>query len=102
MRFTLSPEAQRDLDDIWLHIARDDIEAADGVIDYLGQSCRRIAASPNIGRLREDLWPGAYCHNTGKAGWRSHFLIFYWERSTGIEIARILEGHRNITPEFFE
>lgn len=101
MRYTISPEARNDLDNIWLHIARENPQAANEVIDYICESFCAIAASPNIGRIREDFWPGARCHNTGKGVWRSHFLIFYRTGKDNIEIARVLEGHRNITPDMF-
>ena len=102
MHCTISPEARNDLDDIWLHIAREDSQAADGGISYLEEQFQTIAASPNIGRIREDFWPGALCHNAGKGVWRSHFLIFYLISKDSIAIARIVESHRNITSDMFE
>lgn len=101
MYYTISPEAENDLDNIWLHIANEDPQAADKVIDYIDKSFHTIATSPNVGRIREDLWPDAQCHNTGKGVWRSHFLIFYRIGKDSIEIARVVEGHRNITPDMF-
>ena len=101
MYHTISPEAQNDLDDIWFHIAREDPQAADGVIDYLEERFHAITLSPKIGRIREDFWPDAYCHSTGKGIWRSHFLIFYRIGKDSIEIARVVEGHRNITSDMF-
>lgn len=88
-------EAEEDLIAIWLHIA------ADGVIDFLEAQFRVIAEMPEIGRIRNDLWPGSYCFNVGKASWRSQFLVFYSIADDGIEIARVLEGHRNIEPDWF-
>lgn len=102
MYHTISPQARNDLDNIWLHIARDDPQAADRVIDYLEERFCIIAAAPNIGRVREEFWPDAHCHNTGKGDWRSHFLIFYRIGKAGIEIARVVEGHRDIIPDMFK
>lgn len=102
MYHTISPKARNDLDNIWLHIAREDPQAADGVISYLNERFYEISTLPNIGRIREDFWPDAYCHNTGKGTWRSHFLVFYRIGKESIEIARVVESHRNITPDMFK
>jgi len=99
--FTISNEAKADLDEIWLYIAQDDPEAADGVIDHLESQFHTLAQSPKMGRIRDDLWPNALCFNTGKGSWRSRFLIFYRITSEGIEIARIRGGHQDINPDHF-
>ncbi len=93
---TISAKARRDLEELWLHIA-----AADLVIEHLEERFLTLALSPQLGRIRKDLWPDAYCFSTGKGNWRSHFLIFYRIGREGIEIARVLEGHRDIRPDWF-
>ena len=40
--------------------------------------------------------------NAGKVSWRSQFLVFYFIVVDGIEITRVLEGHRNIESDWFE
>ena len=99
--YIISDEAQDDLDKIWLHIALDDPQAADGVIDFLEESFRMLANSTQMGRIREELWPKALCFNTGKGRWRSQFLIFYRIVGENIEIARVCEGHQDISPDHF-
>jgi len=98
---TISDEEQRDLDDIWLYIARNDPKAADRVVDYLGDCFMALLASPKVGRIRDDLWPQTYCLTIGKASGRSKFLVFYRISEDGIEIARVLEGHQDIKPDWF-
>ena len=100
-RVKRSPEADEDIIGIWIHIANDDPLAADGVLDYLDQQFELIADNPKMGRVREELWPHAYCFNVGRAGWRSQYLVFYHITEEGIEVARVLEGHRDITPDWF-
>ncbi|MEO0797289.1 MAG: type II toxin-antitoxin system RelE/ParE family toxin [Verrucomicrobiota bacterium] len=102
MNLVLSPEALSDLEELWFHIAQDDPIAADGVIDYLQLQFLKIAATPTMGRVRSDLWPDAYCYSTGRGAWRSGFLVFYRIRERSIEVARIIEGHRDISPKMFE
>jgi len=102
MKLVISPKALNDLDELWLYIAQADSVAADGVIDYLQLQLLKLASLPSMGRVRPDLWPDAYCHSTGKGSWRSGFLVFYRIADSHIEIARIIEGHRDISPTLFE
>ncbi len=52
------PQAERDLDDIWLYIARDDPGAADALVDHFTRVFQTLAASPLIGPACPDLGPG--------------------------------------------
>ena len=47
--FRLSPEARRDIQDIWAYIARDSIEAAGRVRREIRDACRRLAQHPHSG-----------------------------------------------------
>ena len=100
-RVSRSPEADDDIIGIWLHIAADDPIAADEVLDYLDKQFELTARTPKMGRIREELWPEAYCFNVGRAAWRSQYPVFYRITDEGIEIARVLEGHRDINPDWF-
>ncbi len=93
-RAILSPKAQEDLDEIWLYIARDSPAAATRFIERLCAKCNFIEGSPGIGRQRAELAPDLRSFPTGK------YLIFYRIAKRGIEVARILHGHRNIEAEF--
>lgn len=52
MHYRLLPEAQRDLDDIWLYVARESssIETADAQIDALPAMFLLVSSHPRIGR----------------------------------------------------
>jgi len=54
--FRLSPEAEDQLDSIWLHIARESgsIDIANRVIDSITDRFWVLARSPFIGRHRDD------------------------------------------------
>ena len=59
--FRLSPEAERELDDIWLYIAREsgDVDIATRAIDRVTERFWLLARYPYLGRARdEDLRPG--------------------------------------------
>lgn len=100
-RVRRSAEAEEDLIKIWVYIAGNNPVAANDVLDFLDGQFKAIARNPKIGRVRSEFWPDGYCYNTGKGAWRSHYLIFYWIKNDCIEIARVLEGHQEITEDRF-
>jgi len=67
-KFTLSPEALGDLDEVLLFIAKDNIDAAERNEEALRDAMRLIAKQPGIGYSRPDItdqpvafWPcGSY------------------------------------------
>jgi toxin ParE1/3/4 len=90
----LSLQAHTDLQDIWLFIAQDNDVAADRFIDRILQTCQRLARTPRIGRPREELAIGLRSHAFEK------YLIFYRIAKSGIEVARVLSGYRDIDSLF--
>ncbi len=86
----LSKQAGADLDDIWLYVAQDSIRRADRLISKLYDKCQLLASSPGLGRRRDELRPSLRSFPSGR------HVIFYRTSSTGIEIVRILDGHRDI------
>ena len=88
--YVLARDADLDLDDIWEHIAEDDIEAADRWIDRLFDAFEKLGRTPGMGHKRDDLteypvlfWPvGSY-------------LIIY-RAGTPIEIVAVTQGARDI------
>ncbi len=89
--FRLSPEAARDIREIWAYLAQDSINAARRVRLQIFDACRKIAANPGIGHRREDLtnkpvlfWPvGSY-------------LIIYRHTPKAVEVIRVLHGALDI------
>lgn len=49
-------EAEEDLIDIWLYIAQDNPQAADGVLDAIDARSNALAASPYLGAARPELY----------------------------------------------
>lgn len=90
----LSLQAHTDLQEIWLFIAQDSEVAADRFIDRILQTCQRLARTPRIGRPREELATGLRSHPFDK------YLIFYRIGKSGIEVARVLSGFRDIDTLF--
>ncbi|MEM7792044.1 MAG: type II toxin-antitoxin system RelE/ParE family toxin [Verrucomicrobiota bacterium] len=86
----------QDLIEIWLFIAEDDPSAADQMLDFIEVQLQGLASSPTMGRVRYDLWPDAMCFPIFKNSWRMRYMVFYRSIPGGIEVARIIEGHRDI------
>ena len=95
--FRLAPEAEAELDDIWLHIARNSsIETATRVVEKITERFWLLAQYPYLGRARdEDL----------RAGLRSFtadgYAIIYriLERDV-VLILRVVHGRRDIAALF--
>lgn len=86
-----SLEAERDLIQIWKHIAQNSNSAATQLIDRLHGQMRELAAFPGMGRVRTEL----------SAVVRSFpvddFLAFYRENEIGIEVIRVRSCSRSLT-----
>lgn len=93
-RYYLSDQAREDLEEIWLYIAGNSVQAADGFVDEVISRFPTLAEQPGIGRQREELSPLLRSFPV------SNYLIFYRPRSDGIDIVRVLSGFRDL-PDFF-
>ena len=90
----LSELAEADLTDVWGFIAQDNTEAADRLIDEIYEKCQFLAGTPKAGRQRPDLDPSIRSFAAG------NYVIFYRDSTKGIEVARVLHGHRDIASLF--
>ncbi|CAG0997850.1 type II toxin-antitoxin system RelE/ParE family toxin [Geobacter sp.] len=95
VKILLRPEAERDLDEIWWYIAQDSPASADKLLDEIEETSRKLGRFKNMGRDRDDLYPGLQSFPVGK------YLIFYMPISGGIEIIRVLHGMMDIDAFFF-
>ena len=91
-KYVLSTGADRDLDEIWEYIARDNIDAADRWIERLFDAFAMLARTPGAGHRREDItalpvlfWPvGAY------------LIIYRAPKAERIQIVAVTQGARDI------
>jgi toxin ParE1/3/4 len=93
-RVIVSGIAETDLIDIWSFVARDDPSAADRLIDQIYAKFRLLAATPKLGRPRPEL------NESIRSLVVAHYVIFYRKGAGGIEVARVLHGHRDL-PSLF-
>ena len=91
-----SPQYERDLAEIWAHIANDSVESADRAITAIEETIELVAEFPGIGSPCPHLADGLR-----RTMWRE-YLIYYRAREDVIEIVRALHGRRNIVPRHFK
>ena len=90
-RYVVSPAAAEDLDEIWLFIARDDLDAAQRVVDEIEIACRQLAENPGLGHVREDLAARSFRFWPVRS-----YLIIYRPETTPLQIIRFWHGARGI------
>jgi toxin ParE1/3/4 len=90
-RVRVTQDAERDLDEIWVYIARDNIDAANRFIDELTSSFLLLGSSPRMGRSREELKPNLRSHPVG------NYVIYYRETEGGVSIVHVVHGARDPT-----
>ena len=84
----LTPDAVQDVDDIWTFGAATwSKDRADRYIDGLKRLIALLAETPELARLRDEVFPPVRIHR-----YRSHVIVF---RETGetLQVLRILHGH---------
>ena len=96
MRHRLSPEAEADLDEIWLHIAIESgsLETADKLINALTHRFWLLSISPHMGRRRDDLHAGLRSFPVGD------YVILYRQNKKVVLILRIIHGSRDLPALF--
>jgi toxin ParE1/3/4 len=90
LRILKRPEAENDIEEIWLYIAQDNSDNADRFLDEIEETSRKLVQFTSKGRNRDELYPGLKSFPVGK------YIIFYLPISGGLEIVRILHGMRDI------
>ncbi len=93
-RFRLAHLALNDLAEIRHYIARDKPDAADQQIAAFFDRFHMLAAHPQMGERRPGLGKGLRGFAVGS------YVVIYRPVQEGIEIARVLSGHRDIDALF--
>jgi len=86
----VSDLANSDLLEVWIYVAEDSEEAADGLIDEFARLFDQLADNPGLGRLRDDL--GSRLRSFPV----KTYLVFYRPLDDGVEVARVLSGYRDL------
>ncbi len=90
MRYRVSNDAERDLDEIFLYWAkRASLEVADRVIDSITERFWLLGEHPDAGKPVIDVAPRVKCFPAGK------YLIYYRKMRRGTDILHIFHGARD-------
>lgn len=95
-RLVFTERAQADLLEAWLHIAEDNLAAADKVLDTLEQEAKLLLLQPLMGRARPELgstvrsWPSA-----------TPYVLFYEVDETELTVLRVLHQARDVRSASF-
>jgi toxin ParE1/3/4 len=93
MGFWLTPEAEADLDAIWLYLAEksESIEIANRLIDSIADRLWLLGEQPYMGRRRdEDLRPALRSFTVGE------YVVLYRIDGVDAVILHVLHGSRDI------
>jgi toxin ParE1/3/4 len=88
-RLRLTAAAQRDLDEIWLYIARDSEDAVSRFVDEIVARFALLRSTPELGRARDELKPGLRSHPV------ENYVIYYRQKRDTISVLRIVHGARD-------
>ena len=98
MTYVVKASARLDLKSHWRYIARDNLPAADRLLDAAEETFKLIAENPDIGSQRSfRKLVGVRLRTV--TGFRN-YLVFYKTREETVVIVRVLHGMRDL-PRFF-
>ena len=97
MAHRLSPEAESQLGDIWLHVAIESgsVESADRIIDDITDRFWLLARHPHIGRRRDDLRSGLRSFAAG-----DYVILYRINDEDDVLILHVMHGAQDI-PKLF-
>jgi toxin ParE1/3/4 len=90
MRYRVSADAERDLDEIFLHWAtRASLEAADRLVDRITERFWLLGEHPDAGKPADGIAARVKCFPAGK------YLIYYRKTRHGTDILYVFHGAQN-------
>ncbi|HLO85455.1 MAG TPA: type II toxin-antitoxin system RelE/ParE family toxin [Nostocaceae cyanobacterium] len=94
--YSFSDAAVQDLDEICEYVARNNPQAARNLFDLIRQKCKLVSTFPNMGKSYDYLSPGLRGFTV------EDYIIFYYPRPDGIDVAHIFNGYRDLESLFSE
>jgi toxin ParE1/3/4 len=88
--FVLHPEAYTDLEEISEHIADDDLQAADRVLEEIYKAIQSLVPFPYIGHSRTDLTARPLRFQSVR-----DYVIAYAPAEKPLAVVAVLHGRRN-------
>jgi toxin ParE1/3/4 len=95
--FRLLPEAEAELDGIWMHLARESgsVDIATRVVESVTERFWLLARYPRIGRRRDDLRPGLRSLAAG-----DYIIVHRVMEEEVVLILHVVHGSRDIPALF--
>jgi toxin ParE1/3/4 len=81
---------------IWQHIAMDDPQAADAILDAIDAKCQKLSTHPRLGPARDDIRSGMRYLVTGS------YLALYKIGQDAVRIVRVLHARRDLQGLFVD
>ena len=94
--YSFSDAAVKDIDDICEYVARQNSKAASQLFDAIRKKCKLVAGFPNMGKSYSKLALNL------RGFVVEDYIIFYYPREDGIDIARVVSGYRDLESLFLE
>ena len=91
-KFFLSQKANKDIEDVFYYIAKENPVAAKETIQKLFSTFKFLSENPGIGHSREDLTKRNLRFFTVK----KHYMVVYKQFDNKIEITRVISSYRNV------
>jgi toxin ParE1/3/4 len=98
MNCVVKARARLDLKSHWRYIARENLPAADRLLEAAEETFKIIAKNPDIGSQRS-FRKLVGIRSRAVAGFKN-YLVFYQTRNEAVVIVRVLHGMRDL-PRFF-
>ena len=92
--YTIAPQAQTDLDEVWDYVADDSVTAADQLLATFHDKFLLLSSHPLIGQTRYELRPNLRCFSVGS------YVVYYQPEEERIRIVRVLHGARDVDALF--
>ena len=89
-RIVRTHPARDDLRQIWVHIAKDNIGAADRMIDRFERNLLSLARNPLMGQSAAQFREGLHQFTVG------NYVLYYEPIEGGIRLVRVFHGARKL------
>ena len=94
--YSFSDEAAKDINSICEYIARQNPAAASKLFDDIRRKCKLVASFPNMGKSYSKIAPRL------RGFIVEDYIIFYYPRTDGIDIVRVVSGYRDLESLFLD
>jgi toxin ParE1/3/4 len=97
MSYRLSPQAEAQLDDVWLYIARESgsVDTAIRIVQNISDRFWLLAKHPRMGRRRPDLSPELRSFAAG-----AYVILYSIEEDDAVPIHYVFHGSQDIESFF--